>query len=297
MTRFLPPLTSVKAFEAAARHGSFKAAAAELHVTPAAVSLQVRQLEDWLGLPLFDRSGAALVLTVKGRSYCAELTKALNLLARATDDVRGDGLSGSLRITALPSFASKWLLLRLERFTARYPDIDLVLETDTTIQNLAGRKVDLAIRAGTGRWQGLTADLISRESFTPMFSPTLLEGPNPLAGPADLRLHPLIHSTPRDGWERWLELAAVEGVDARKGMVICDSSLALQAAVEGQGVVLGRTFLAAGDIAAGRLVAPFAVELPNDFSYWLVYPATSAGLAHVKAFREWILSEVAEPAA
>jgi len=290
MTRALPPLTSIKAFEAAARHASFKLAALELHVTPAAISLQVRQLEEWLGMPLFDRTGNALVLTGKGKLYCQELGKALNLLERATEDLRGNALSGTLRVTALPSFASRWLLPRLASFTARYPEIDLVLDTDTQLENLAGRKFDLAIRAGSGRWQGLHADLLAREAFTPMYSPALLDGPLALD---DLHRHALIHSTPRDAWARWLELAGVDGIDTAKGMVICDSSLALQVAAEGRGVVMGRSFLAAGEIAAGRLVAPFALALPNDFSYWLVYPTTSAELAHVKAFRTWIMEELA----
>lgn len=294
MPRSLPPLTSIKAFEAAARHASFKLAAAELHVTPAAVSLQVKQLEEWLGLPLFDRSGAGLALTGKGRSYCQELSRVLAMLVRATEEVRGDALSGTLRVTALPSFTGKWLLPRLARFTARYPDIDLVLDTDAVIQNLAGGKFDLAIRAGSGRWQGLAADLIAREAFTPMCSPAYLARAAVLSSPADLAAHPLIHSTPRDGWARWLEMAGQsQRVDAAKGLVVSDSAMALQAAIDGNGVVLGRTCLAGADIAAGRLVAPFALALPNDFSYWLVYPTTSAALAPIAAFREWILEEAA----
>jgi LysR family glycine cleavage system transcriptional activator len=289
----LPPLTSVKAFEAAARHGSFKLAAAELHVTPAAVSLQVKQLEEWLGLSLFDRSGASIALTGKGRAYCQELSTILAMLGRATEAVRGDGLSGSLRITALPSFAAKWLLPRLGGFTERYPDIDMVLDTDAAVQNLAGGKFDLAIRGGTGRWQGLAADLIAAESFTPLCSPAYMASAAALAAPSDLARHPLIHSTPRDGWERWLTAARVDSVDSARGLVVSDSGMALQAAIDGRGIVMGRTCLAGADIAAGRLVAPFALEIPNDFSYWLVYPKTSAGLANIAAFRDWILGEAA----
>ncbi len=249
--RNLPPLTAIKAFEAAARHGSVKLAANELHVTAAA----------------------------------------------ATEQVRGHQRAGSLRLTALPSFAHGWLLPRLARFQASHPDIDLVLDTDSVSQNLMGKKFDLAIRSGTGRWPGMQADLIAHEAFAPMCSPALLAGAPPLSCPDDLRGQQLIHSTPRDGWARWLELAGVSGVDTSKGMTLNDSSLGLQLAMEGQGVVLGRTFLAAAHLASGKLVMPFAGTLDNDFSYWLVYPTASAALPRLQAFRAWLLAELALPAA
>ncbi|MES2070092.1 MAG: transcriptional regulator GcvA [Pseudomonadota bacterium] len=292
--RHLPPLTSIKAFEAAARHKNFKLAAAELHVTPAAVSLQVRQLEDWLGAQLFDRSGKNLALSAKGQAYLPELTAALNLLANATEQLTGNGIAGPLRITALPSFAGKWLLPRLAGFREQHPDIELVLETSTDSRDFAGQQFDLAIRSGAGRWRGMQADLIAQESLTPMCSPALLQGPLPLAQPADLHLHPLLHDAPRDGWPRWLAMhgvAGVAGIDASRGYVFNDSSLVLQAAMEGLGVALGRTFLAADDLTAGRLVAPFPHTLPNDYGYWLVYPKTSPILARIMVFREWILAQ------
>jgi LysR family glycine cleavage system transcriptional activator len=290
--RNLPPLTAIKAFEAAARHGSVKLAANELHVTAAAVSLQVKQLEEWLGLPLFDRVGTGLALTPKGRSYCEQLTKALGILASATEQVRGHSRAGTLRITVLPSFAHGWLLPRLARFQDSHADIDLVIDTDSVSQNLMGKKFDLAIRSGTGRWPGMQADLIAGESFAPMCSPDLIDGTPPLAAPDDLRHHRLIHSTPRDGWQRWLEQEGVEGIDTGKGLTLNDSSLGLQLAMEGQGVVMGRTFLAAGLLESGKLVRPFEATLVNDFSYWLVYPTASSALPRIQAFREWLLSEV-----
>ncbi len=290
--RHLPPLTAVKAFEAAARHGSVKRAASELHVTAAAVSLQVRQLEEWLGLALFERVGTGLVLTPKGRSYCEQLTKALGMLASATEQVRGHHRAGTLRLTVLPSFAHSWLLPRLAHFQASHADIDLVIDTDSVSQNLMGKKFDMAIRSGTGRWPGMQADLIAAEAFAPMCSPALLGGAPPLAAPDDLRHHRLIHSTPRDGWERWLAQEGVEGIDTSKGLTLNDSSLGLQLAIDGQGVVLGRTFLAAGLLASGKLAMPFAATLDNDFSYWLVYPTASAALPRIRAFRDWLLAEV-----
>jgi LysR family glycine cleavage system transcriptional activator len=289
--RNLPPLTAIKAFEAAARLGSVKQAASELFVTAAAVSLQVKQLEEWLGVALFERAGKGLALTAKGRHYCEQLTMILGQLASATEQVRGDQLAGSLRLTALPSFAHAWLLPRLASFRACHPDIDLVLDTDSNSQNLMGKKFDLAIRSGTGRWPGMQADLIAGEAFAPMCSPALLAGPPGLASPGDLRKHALLHSTPREGWERWLALAGVTGIDTSKGLTLNDSSLCLKLAMEGQGVALGRTFLAASELAAGNLVMPFEIQLDNDYSYWLVYPTASADLPRIKAFREWIIRE------
>ncbi len=292
--RNLPPLNAIKAFEAAARHSSVKLAAKELHVTAAAVSLQVKQLEDWLGLPLFDRIGTGLVLTAKGRSYCEALTKALGILATATAQVRGLSRAGTLRLTVLPSFAHCWLLPRLASFQASHADIDLVIDTDSVSQNLMGKKFDLAIRSGTGRWPGMQADLIANEAFAPMCSPALLERTPPLAKPDALRRYRLIHSTPRDGWERWLAQQGVHDIDTSKGLTLNDSSLGLQLAIDGQGVVLGRTFLAAGLLASGKLAMPFAATLENDFSYWLVYPSSSSALPRIQAFRDWLLAEAGQ---
>jgi LysR family glycine cleavage system transcriptional activator len=291
--RNLPPLTAIKAFEAAARHASVKLAAHELHVTAAAVSLQVKQLEEWLGLPLFERVGTGLVLTAKGRSYCEQLTKALGIMASATEQVRGHSRAGTLRLTVLPSFARGWLLPRLARFQVSHADIDVVVDTDSVSQNLMGKKFDMAIRSGTGRWPGMQADLIAHEAFAPMCSPALLDGAPGLTVPGDLRAHQLIHSTPRDGWERWLAQAGVTGIDTSKGLTLNDSSLGLQLAMDGQGVVLGRTFLAADLLASGKLATPFEATLANDFSYWLVYPTASSALPRIQAFRDWLLAEVA----
>ncbi len=289
--RRLPPLTSIKTFEAAARHLNFKAAAAELHVTPAAVSLQIRQLEEWLDTPLFDRSGKALELSAKGKAYLPDLTEALNLLANATEKLLGNGISGPLRITVLPSFAHQWLLPRLASFKAAYPEIDLILDTSTESRDFAGQQFDLAIRSGTGRWRGMHAELIAHEALTPMCSPALLQGAAPLSGPADLLRYPLLHDAPKDGWPRWLEMQGVSGGDTGKGLAFNDSAMVLQAAMAGLGVALGRSFLAADDLAAGRLCMPFPQFLQNDYSYWLVYPQTLAKPARVMAFRDWLLAE------
>ncbi|EPX98335.1 hypothetical protein C404_09525 [Ralstonia sp. AU12-08] len=285
--RRLPPLGALRAFEAAARHLSFTRAAAELCVTQAAISHQVRQLEDWLGLKLFARRGHALTLTVEGGSYLSELTHLFDGLVEATARLSGRA-QDTLRITALPSFASRWLLPRLGGFRVQHPEIELKLTTSTTLWVHTDDTFDIGIRSGLGRWPGLKADLIAREYLSSVCSPALRES---LAAPADLRHATLLHDEPKGAWRAWFEHAGVIPPRRTSGVVFNDAGMVLQAAVEGQGVALGRLLLAADDLAAGRLVQPFDVSMPNDFSYWLVYPRASAGRPEVAAFRAWLLAE------
>ncbi len=296
MARRLPPLNALRAFEAAARHHSFTRAADELHVTQAAISHQVRQLEEWLGLKLFERQGHALTRTAAGKAYAPELSRLLDALASATERVTGNdnSLVGPLRITALPSFAGRWLVPRLAGFRALHPGIDLHITSELAVHDFARGDFDLAIRLGLGRWPGLQADLISRERLSPVCSPALL-AQAPLATVADLQAHTLLHDQPGDLWPRWLALAGASRNEAdaiaRAGPGFSDSALVLQAAAEGQGVALGRMFLASADITAGRLVKPFSLDLPNDYSYWLAYPQAAAGQPRLAAFRDWVLAE------
>lgn len=293
MARRLPPLTALRAFEAAARRCSFTHAATELHVTQAAISHQVKQLEEWLDLKLFDRYGHHLVLTTEGKNYLADLSAIFDALAAATDKLTGDTLAGALRITVLPSFASKWLVPRLAKFREAQPEIDLHITSSLVSESFSDGKFDLAIRLGLGRWPGLRADLIAPEYLSPVCSPQLLAGPQPLLIPADLSRHTLLHDQPRDHWPRWIEMAGLHDVGANNGPAFSDSALVLQAAIDAHGVALGRLFLAADDIASGRLIKPFPLNLPNDYSYWLVYPRASESNPRLCAFRDWLLDETA----
>ena len=285
--RRLPPLGALRAFEAAARHLSFTLAAAELCVTQAAISHQIRQLETWLGISLFERRGHVLALTAKAGAYLPELSGALDRMSAATLRLR-ERSDGPLRITVLPSFASRWLLPRLAKFQTLHPEVDLKLVSSAPSWDFASDRFDLGIRSGLGRWAGLKADLIARENLSPVCSPSLA---TMLATPADLRQVSLLHDEPKDAWRHWCEHAGVMGVDTQAGLSFNDAALVLQAAVEGQGVALGRLLLAADDLQRGRLVQPFEIVLPNDYSYWLVYPRASAERPDVAAFRAWLLSE------
>jgi LysR family transcriptional regulator, glycine cleavage system transcriptional activator len=288
--RRLPPLGALRAFEAAARHLSFTRAAAELCVTQAAISHQIRQLEDWLGMRLFERRGHMLTLTGKGQAYLSDLADALDRISAATLRLM-EPTERPLRITVLPSFASRWLVPRLEAFRTLHPNVDVRLVSTEERWSFATERFDLAIRSGLGKWTGLKADLIARETLSPVCSPTLKNGPSPIRVPADLRQVRLLYDTPRDAWRRWFDLAGIEGPDTDIGASFNDAGLALQAAVDGQGVALGRLTLAADELFSGRLIQPFDIVLPNDYSYWLAYPAAALSRPEVAAFRTWLLSE------
>jgi LysR family glycine cleavage system transcriptional activator len=292
--RRLPPLGALRAFEAAARHLSFTRAAAELCVTQAAISHQIRLLEESLGVRLFERRGHSLALTAKGQAYLPELAGALDRIAAATMRII-EPQGGPLRITVLPSFASRWLVPRLEAFHARHPGIDVRLDSSAEPWSFATERFDFGIRSGLGNWPGLEADLIAREALSPVCSPSFMAR-CPLRSPADLLRVRLLHDTPRNAWKNWFGLAGMDAAGTGAGASFNDANLALQAAVDGQGVALGRLVLAADELRRGRLVQPFDVVLPNDYSYWLVYPPGALQRPDAAIFREWLLSQAIESA-
>jgi LysR family glycine cleavage system transcriptional activator len=294
MSRRLPPLNAMRAFEAAARHLSFTKAAEELNVTQAAISHQVKALEEWLGVPLFRRLNRALLLTDAGQNYGPPLGQSFDLLADATDRIRDDDNRGTLTVTTLPSIASKWLVPRLGRFRQAYPDIDLRIDASQHLSDFARENVDVAVRYGRGNWEGTRADRLMTEDFFPVCSPDLIDGDPPLHKLDDLHRHTLLHDDNRTDWTVWFLAAGIAGGDPKRGPGFTDSSLVLQAAVDGQGVALGRSALAAADLAAGRLVQPFNISLPATFAYYLVCPEATAERPKIAAFRDWLLAEMTQ---
>ncbi|MHA3980535.1 transcriptional regulator GcvA [Halovulum sp. GXIMD14794] len=300
----LPPLNSLRAFEAAARHLSFKAAAEELHVTPAAISQQIRALEDFVGQPLFRRLTRALALTEAGAAAAPLLTEGFARLSDGAARMRTapEGRERVLTVSVAPSFASKWLLPRLHRFRAAHPQIDVRLDASDTLVRFDGTEdVDMALRFGLGRYGRLRADRLTGETAFPVCAPTLAEGDPPLRTPDDLSRHTLLHTSwtmqqeDAPNWQMWLRAAGVEGISPDAGLRFSADSMAVQAAVEGHGVALVPASLVADDLAAGRLVRPFP---PGDqdrtaFAYFLVYPPEAAELPKIAAFRDWVLSEAA----
>lgn len=292
MSRELPSLNGLRAFEAAARHLSFTRGGAELSVTQAAVSHQVRALEDQLGVRLFRRGGRALTLTEEGQLYFPSVRDALDSLDAATARLRQSDVHRTLTVSVLPSFAARWLVPRLGRFREAHPEIDVRVAPDPALVDFARRDVDIGIRYGRGRYAGLVAYRLLDEEVFPMCSPRLLEGEHPLSEPADLRHHTLLHDETRGDWRTWLLAVGLQdAVDPRRGPIFVDSSMLVQAAVDGQGVALARRVIAADDLAAGRLVRVFEQPLPFDFAYHLVIPENRTQQPKIAAFREWILEE------
>ncbi len=291
MARRLPPLNALRAFEAAARHLSFTRAAEELHVTQAAISHQVKALEEDLGRKLFRRLNRALRLTDDGQAYLPSVSKAFALLNEATSDLLTKQAPGPLTVSALPSFAARWLVPRLGRFRQIRPDIDLRIDPSVALADFAAGDVDVSIRYGRGKYPGLRADWLMAEDIFPVCSPTLLTGAHPLREPNDLAHHVLLHDEGHGDWRTWLLAAGVEGVDPARGPIFTDSSMLILAAMAGQGVALARGVLAADELAAGRLVRPFTLSLPTEYAYYLVCPEATAGQPKIAAFRAWLLDE------
>lgn len=292
MSRRLPPLNALRAFEAAARHLSFTRAAEELHVTQAAVSHQVKSLEDYLGIKLFRRFNRSLLLTDEGQGYLPTLTKAFDLMQEATTRLAKKEAGGPLTVSVLPSFAARWLVPRLGRFRRAHPEVDLRIDPEPGLADFAHGDVDVGIRYGRGVYPGLRADRLMEEDIFPVCSPALLEGEHPLKHPEDLAHHILLHDDGHGDWRTWLLAAQVEAVDPNRGTVFTDSSMLIEAAKRGQGVALARSVLAADELEAGTLVRPFGRQsVPSEYAYYIVCPEDTADLPKIKAFREWVLAE------
>ncbi len=290
MPRRLPPLNALKAFEAAARHESFTRAAAELCVTQGAVSHQVKALEAELGLKLFNRQRQRLVITEAGRSYLATVRDALDRIADGTERLLRRQNTGVLTVSTSPNFAAKWLVHRLGRFAQAHPGIDLRVSASLQHVDFAREDIDLAIRHGDGNELGLHVVRLCAEDLFPVCSPSLLNGRRALK-PTDLKGVNLLHVNDRQDWVRWLDAAGIKDVDVSRGPILNQASMAIDAAVDGQGIAMARTALAAWDLIGGRLVRPFALALPVPYAYWIVCPETTAKLPKIMAFNSWLLAE------
>jgi LysR family transcriptional regulator, glycine cleavage system transcriptional activator len=297
MNDHLPALSALREFETAARHKSFSKAAEELFVTPAAISHQIHALEEDLGVRLFHRLNRSIELTASARVLMPGLSEAFAGIRAAVGRLRAHNDTGSLTVTASPSFAAKWLVLRLHRFQARCPAVDVRISATDEVVDLAKGDFDVAIRYGGGDYPGLDVELLFTNEVFPACSPQLLAAGPPLRTPEDLRHHALIHdqAVERDPlvptWPMWLKAAGVRDVPATAGLSFNSMSLALDAAIAGHGIVLAYSTIAAADIAAGRLVRLFSLALPDQFSYYLVTAPGALERPKVRAFRDWLREE------
>jgi LysR family glycine cleavage system transcriptional activator len=298
--RRLPPLTSLRAFEAASRHLSFEKAGNELAVTASAVGQQVKALEGWLGRPLFVRlPSKGIALTSLGEQYAAAITDLLDRLNEATARALRPDSARTLTVSTLPSLAANWLIPRLGSLRERHPDLDVRVSVSTTRTDFAREDVDVAVRFGRGDYPGLRTDLLMEETFFPVCSTALLRDPaKPLHEPADLRHHTLIHEIVDHvpdymTWERWLAHFGVDGIDTSRGPRFPHTFLSLQAAASGQGVALATNVLIGDYLDAGRLVRPFPQEARGSYQYYIVAPEASADRPAVADFRAWLLAEAA----
>jgi LysR family transcriptional regulator, glycine cleavage system transcriptional activator len=297
MNSHLPPLSALRAFEAAARHMSFSRAATELHVTPAAISHQIHALEEDLGIRLFHRMNRSIELTASARILFPGLSEAFAGIQSSVRRLRAHNDTGTLTVTASPSIAAKWLVLRLHRFQEQHAEVDVRISATDEVVDLTRGDFDIAIRYGRGKYPDLEVELLFTNEVFPACSPQLLvEGP-PLRAPDDLPAHALIHdqAIERDPlsptWSMWLKAAGVKNVPATSGLSFNNMHLALDAAIAGHGVVLAHSTIAAADLAAGRLVRLFSLALPDQFAYYIVTAPGTLERPKVRAFRDWLRCE------
>lgn len=306
----LPPLNALRAFEVAARHSNFRKAADELHVTPAAISHQVKTLEDYLGMQLFHRRTRALELTDAARACLPRLREGFEALAAAAALIRTHSHRETLTVKMAPSFAVKWLGRRIHRFVFAHPDIDVHIEAsprtidgrpddgdENTQRSTLPAEGDVAIRFGTGKYPGYRAEKLFSVAVTPMCAPHVATGALALRQAEDLRHHVLLHDDTlniddgRSKWEMWLAAAGVDDVNITRGPHFNHAALALDAAIDGTGIALSYPLLASADLAAGRLIMPFDLALPLDSAYYVVCPEAVADQPKVTAFRNWLFEE------
>lgn len=314
MSERLPPLNALKAFESAARHMSLKRAAQELSVTPAAISHQVKSLEDYLGIKLFQRLNRALKLTAAARAALPKLSEGFGSLAQAVAAMRPQTDSGQVTVSVPPSFATRWLMPWLHHFFAVHPEIDVRVSARIRLVTRGGEdnaaeratienwleESDLAILYGHGDYPGYRVDKLFALTLAPICSPRLVHGENPLRQPQDLRHHTLLHDDTGilyDSvafWDVWLKAAGVSDVDASRGSHFSHAVLALEAASDALGVVATLPLLAAAELASGRLILPFALQVPLQSAYYLVCAEGAELRTSVAAFRDWLLTEAAQ---
>jgi LysR family glycine cleavage system transcriptional activator len=294
----LPPLKALRAFEASARQLSFTRAAEELFVTQAAISHQIKSLEEHLGIKLFMRKNRALLLTEEGQSYYLDIKDIFTSINDATERLLNRGAKGAITVSSQASFAIQWLVPRLTTFNALHEEIDVRIKAVDQPENSLTEDVDVAIYYGRGRWPNIHADKLHTEYIIPVCSPLLAQentvnGKQALLSYDDLSEHTLLHDTSRKDWKRWFKQVGVKAANVNHGPIFSHSAMVLQAAVHGQGVALAYSVLAKPEIDSGRLICPFNDVLVSKNAYFIVCRENQQDNHKISAFRQWMLDMVA----
>ncbi len=302
--RLIPGTRALRTLLAAGKHLNFTRAADELGLTPAAVSFQIKEIEDQLGVKLFTRTSRTIRLTEAGTLLCDAAADALDVMHRAVSKAQKAGRGkAQLKVTVDPQFATKWLMRRVERFRKSHPEIDLRFDIAYEVRDFDVDDIDVAIRFGSGKYPGLAASRLFDNIIVPVCSPRLLTSGKPLKQPRDLMHHTLAHiEWSRQGvtwpnWRMWMAAAGVEDFDDSNTIVFEASSNAVDAAMAGDAVALADFAMVANDLSEGRLVRPFdlSIKVAPEYAYHLVYPETTAADRRILAFRDWMLAECARP--
>ena len=295
--RHLPPLNSLRAFEAAARNLSFSKAAEELNVTPGAISQQIKTLEDFLNIKLFKRQKRKILLTEQAQVCLPYLSEGLDKLSEGMQAIEQLNADKPLTVTVAEAFAARWLMPRLRSFQALYPDIDVRLDVSRKLVDLVNDDIDVGIRFGDGNYPGLETDFLLPQEVYPVCSPGLLKQNPPIRTPEDLRHHTLIHGDhynldpAQPDWTMWFKSVGVEDIDSSHGLHFSNSEMVVQAAVEGQGIALIGSVTAKAGLASGYLIRPLEHTILLKNAYYLVYPKSKAKLHRVSSFRKWLIAE------
>jgi len=294
MARKLPPLNALRMFEASARHLSFTRAAEELFVTQAAVSHQIKALEEFISIKLFTRKNRALFLTEEGQSYYIDIKDVFNNIQEATEKIFARAEKGAITVCLQASYAIQWLIPRLKSFSVLHPDIDVRIKAVDQPDNLLTEDVDIAIYYGKGDWGDIQADMLHQEYLIPVCSPLLLSSSKPLKNINDLIYHTLLHFSSRKDWKRWFRKVGFKDANVNHGPIFSHSAMVVQAAIHGQGVALAHSVFAKPDIDSGRLICPFEEVLVSKNSHYIVCSLQLGNISKIAAFREWVLETVAQ---
>ena len=294
--RRLPPLNAVRAFEAAARRGNFNQAAAELNVTPSAISHQVRSLEQYFGTRLFHRQGRRVELSASARDFLRSVTQALDQLSAASQRMMQRPEGNLLNIAVAPTFANGWLVPRMSVFQVDHPELEIRMSTAMRMTDFAHTDIDLAISYSAGEFpDDVSAVWLMAEHCVPVCSPHYVRQVGPLLKPSDIERCTLLHALPRMGqWRNWMKVAGVDGVDAERGPKFQTTPLALEAAESGLGIAIANREFVDERVRHGRLLIPLSVEVPSESGYYLVYPKDREREPKIEGFRTWLLQQLAE---